>query len=243
MTSTTISGRWPLAFLLSVLLVPSDVRCQSTDDTGTQDDAAERTGPVFERGRLTLRLQAGSLSYEPVASMPGLEGSGVLNLSLSAFPEASRVVGIDLEFLGVARDYPNDFRTAFPIAGTDVNDRTDLSTSMLGAGLRLQLPPRSRLRAYGSIGYGYVWHTIELDGTFIGLPVSYREQKDSDWAPWVGAGVEFYFGAWGVSLDYRRFSSSATFGEPFDVPAAELGGSAILAGVAWQPGTARHPGR
>lgn len=67
--------------------------------------------------------------------------------------------------------------------------------------------------------------------------------QDSDWTPWVGAGAEFFFGTWGVSLDCRRFPSSATFGGPFDVPAAEQGGSAILVGVAWQPGTAPDPGR
>jgi len=236
------SFTWPVVLTLCVLVAcPARARGQSDEsepnaavtDTTVTDSAG---GAGLERGMLTIRLHGGSLSSDPVASMPGLGGGGALNLSASVFPDASRVVGIDLEYLGTSRYYPNDFRLAFPIAGTGVSDQTDVSTSLIGAGVRLQLPPRSRLRAYGSVGYGYVHHVIKVDGTFIGLPVDYHEQTDSDWAPWVGAGAELFFGAWGVSVDYRRFSSSASFGEPFDVPTAELGGRAILVGVAWQPG-------
>ncbi len=217
------------ALLLPLVVTPLSARAQ--------DPAADPGGPgqlaSADVGALAVRLFAGGFDFVKDERLPSLDGRGAVGLGATWFPPSLPPLAVDFELLSVARSYDNDLRSPILVS---VSDKTEIDTGLATAGVRLRLPPASPVAAHAAGGIGYVWHTIRVSGALLGiLPGTVAEDRSIGLVPYFGFGADARLGKWGLSVDYRRFAHRAEFDEPFDLPALELGGAAVLVGASWYP--------
>ena len=134
-------------------------------------------------------------------------------------------IGLDLEIINFGRKY--DTQVGAPIFGT-IDEDTHVSTTAFLLGGRAFIPADQTFRAYASAGLGFFRTTMTVYGSVFGLPAWHKE-TDDQFGLYHGAGIEFRFKTWGLSLDYRRFSLSADFSD-FKINNANIGGHVILLG-------------
>ena len=228
-----------LVIAAAILVIVPDAPLHGQSDVPTENQDTERVDErdgffTWKRGAVAMRGLVGYFDHAPAPQLDDLQSSGALLLGLTIYPDDAGLVGFDIEWTGIGRDYALD-RGRFLIG--DAAARTDLNTNTVMAGVRLQLPRSLAVRPYASAGFGYVHHKMKTDWTLVGIPVGTTgDQSSSEWRPMWGAGVEAVFGSWGLSFDYRTFSSTGSFGEPYSIGRLDLGGSTFFLGAAWYPG-------
>ena len=189
----------------------------------------------WTRGDVAFRLLLGHHEPTPTPELDDLQAGLAGMLAFTVYPDDSGIVGIDLEWMAVERDFALD-RGWLPVGSPA--ERSDLDTNAVMAGLRLQLPRSLPVRPYVSASYGYVRHRMKTDLTLLEvIPIGTTgDESSSAWRPTFGAGMDAVLGGWGLSLDYRTLSTSGSFGEPYSVGGLDLGGPTIFLGAAWYPG-------
>jgi hypothetical protein len=198
--------------------------------------SAQTTPPGFVRGTLAVRAHVGVSASEASPVLPGLDDGLPGSVGLTVWPRPSWLVAVDLGWIGWSRSFPTEDATNLGALLT-VNDRVDLGTNAVTAGLRLSLPPGALVRPYAAAGLGWIHHKAQLDGSLFFIPGTVAESTSTDWTFYWGGGIDTRFGSWGVSLDYRRLDTTASFGGPFDIPSVDLGGSSFFVGASWWPGS------
>lgn len=135
-------------------------------------------------------------------------------------------MGLDLEIIDFGRKYDNT-QFGAPIFGT-IDEDIHVSTTAFLFGGRAFIPASHAFRAYASAGLGYFKSTMTVYGSVFGLPAWHKQTHDQ-FGFYHGAGIEYRFKTWGLSLDYRRFSLKADFSD-FKISNANIGGNVILLG-------------
>jgi len=131
------------------------------------------------------------------------------------------------------------------------SDYTILDVTAIALGARITFPSNRRFRVYGVGGGGLYFSTLQLPGTFLGIPGTYEENKDTSFGYYAGGGLEFEFkkprlGAiplWIVfGLDYRYWSAKASYPD-FGIRDADIGGHFFGASVGFYMRHFRRRGR
>jgi hypothetical protein len=227
---------------LPLLPLPAAAQCDPEADPACAP-RAPGAGPSsgssggFVRGALAIRAQLGVSKSDVSPVLPGLDDGLPGTLGVTVWPWPTGFVAFDLAWIGWSRSFPNENVSGLGSLLLDVSERVDLDTSAVGGGLRLGPPSSVRVRPYAAAGLAWVHHKAHLDGSFFLIPGTVGESASDDWTVYWGGGIDTRFGAWGMSVDYRRMDTSASFGDPFDVQNVELGGSTFYLGGSWWPGS------
>ncbi len=209
---------------------PTDARCVPEEITDPEVTS------TLTRGTIAMRVYLGLSPSSAPPVIPGLDDGLRFGFGVTAASKPSWPVTLDLTWTAWSRSFPTEDAPSLGPLLT-VNDRVDLLTNAVTAGLRVSLPPTAPVRVYAAAGLGWVHHKAKLDGSLFFIPGTVAESASTDWTTYWGGGVDTRFDAWGASLDFRRMDTSASFGEPFDIPKVDLGGSIFSVGVSWWPGS------
>lgn len=199
------------------------------EDESVQLEAVSGPGEAFFKpGGWVASLYAGRLDSASEPHFVGIRAEYALGLGLSGTLNNYPYLALDVELFGAHREF--DTPVSAPIFGTVDND-TSLDTTALLLGIRASFPAQGKLRAYASTGLGYFRNDMSVSGSVFGLPASLKE-SDNNLDIYIGAGVSYLFGRWGLSLDYRHFAIEGGFSE-FNISDADLGGDIFVLGLGY----------
>jgi len=192
-----------------------------------RDALAEQAYPAS--GNLQFTVYGGSFESNPEAQLVGVRNEYGLGVILGIdFPNVS-YLGLDMELLGVNRDF--DTPISPPFLGTLDNDTT-VETAGLLVGARLFYPVTQSIHVYGVGGVGYYRTKLRVTGTLLGLPGVY-EEDDTSFEYYYGAGVSYDFATWTLGLHYRHVNLNGDFGG-FQISNADLGGDLLALGFGFR---------
>ena len=205
-----------------------------------QEEAAEAAQQALEEGRfLWIRGGLGTFRAQSDPQLPGQRDPRGVTLSLGVEWPHLPFFSFDLEMVSAQRKFETGGGSFFIIS---VDDETSIASTAITVGGRLRLPPGGPVRAYASLGVGYVHTTFQTEGSFLGLPGTVQEESDGTLAVVPGAGVEVLLGQWSIHADYRTFGASGSF-PAYEIPDLEVGGRTLTVGVGyrWSPLARRDP--
>lgn len=117
-----------------------------------------------------------------------------------------------------------DTPASIPLAGADA--RTDLDTSGIGALVKFYLPLDS-IDVYAGGGLGFYTSTLNVRGTFLGLPAEIDE-SDTNVGFQVVAGADVFVSRRiSVGMEYRWVNIEANF-DPFVAGDVDMGGQFLF---------------
>lgn len=209
----------------SMNLFAQEEKISASDSIKHSSDIYSDKPPFFKAGSSRLSIFIGNNRADDEPQLVNMRNQYAFGFGISSDFTRLPNFGFDFDFLSVNRDY--DTPIGPPLWGT-IDKSTSVKTTSALVGIRAFIPQSGPFRAYASAGVGYFRTRMRVFGTVIGFPGKY-EEEDASFNIYHGAGIQYDFGRWGLSLDYRHFNLRASF-SGFNISNANLDGDVYLLG-------------